>query len=139
MISKKLFPIIISIYFFQYAFESNLNYFNFQKFSKKNVLMHRPSIKKSLPQHSTVGSVLGPFLTSADHATKKTQVRNHHVVRNFLNLDPSFCTVIPQCVIGSDINLNTMILTNRNYLASLEIYFHCFFQRLKFFADKTFY
>ena len=48
MISKKLFPIIIFIYFFQYASERNLNYFNFQKVSKKNVLMQRPSIKKSL-------------------------------------------------------------------------------------------
>ena len=48
MISKKLFPIIIFIYFFQYVRERNLNYFNFQKVSKKNVLMHRPSIRKSL-------------------------------------------------------------------------------------------
>ena len=48
MISKKLFPIIIFIYFFPYANERNLNYFNFQKVSKKNVLMHRPPIKKSL-------------------------------------------------------------------------------------------
>ena len=50
MISKKLFPIIIFIYFFQYANERNLNYFNSQKVSKKNVLMHRPSIKKSVTQ-----------------------------------------------------------------------------------------
>ena len=50
MISKKLFPIIIFIYFLQYVSERNSNYFNFQKVSKKNVLMHRPSIKKSLPQ-----------------------------------------------------------------------------------------
>ena len=61
MISKKLFPIIIFIHFYQYASEGNLNYyasegnlnyFNFQKVSKQNVLMHRPSIKKSLPKHS---------------------------------------------------------------------------------------
>ena len=48
MISKKLFPIIIFIYFFQYVSERNLNYFKFQKVSKKNVLMHHPSIKKSV-------------------------------------------------------------------------------------------
>ena len=48
MISKKLFPIIIFIYFFQYVSERNLNYFNFQKVSKKKVPMHHPSIKKSL-------------------------------------------------------------------------------------------
>ena len=32
MISKKLFPIIIFIYFFQYASERNLNHFNFWQF-----------------------------------------------------------------------------------------------------------
>ena len=34
MISKKIFPIIIFIFFFQYVSERNLNYFNFQKVSK---------------------------------------------------------------------------------------------------------
>ena len=48
MIAKKTFFIIIFIYFFQYVRERNLNYFNFLKVSKKNVLMHRPSIKKSV-------------------------------------------------------------------------------------------
>ena len=57
MISKKLFPIIILIHFFQYASERNLNYFNFYKFSKKNVLMHRPSIKKSLLQYTDTASL----------------------------------------------------------------------------------
>ena len=51
MISKKIFPIIILIYFFQYVKERNLNYFNFQKVSKTKVLMlHHPCIKKSLAQ-----------------------------------------------------------------------------------------
>ena len=52
MISKKLFPVIIFIYFFQYV--SERNYFNFQKVSKKIVLMHHPSIKKSVVKFGLV-------------------------------------------------------------------------------------
>ena len=71
MISKKLFPIIILIYFFQYVSERNLNYFNFQKVSKKNVPMHHPSIKKSLTYltRKTYGqhwfTSLTPYLTAS--------------------------------------------------------------------------
>ena len=44
MVSKKLFPVIIFIYIFQYT--SKL--FQLLESFKKNVLMHHPSIKKSL-------------------------------------------------------------------------------------------
>ena len=63
MISKNLFPIIIFIYFFQYVSERNLDYFNFQKVSKKNVSMHHPYIKKSLTS-TTMYLYLGPAFQS---------------------------------------------------------------------------
>ena len=76
MISKKLFPIIIFIYFFQYASEMNLNYFNFQKFSKKYMLMHRPSIKKSLIKLSC--------LQKNNFGHTKSYAKRHRIIKIFL-------------------------------------------------------
>ena len=47
MISKKLFPIIIFIYFFQYVSERNLNYFNFWQFFIFHSKMYDWGVRKS--------------------------------------------------------------------------------------------
>ena len=47
MISKKIFPIIIFIYFFQYVNERNLNYFNFWQFLIFHSKMYDWVIRKS--------------------------------------------------------------------------------------------
>ena len=95
MISKNLFPIIIFIYFFQYASERNLNYFTFSKVSKKNVLMHHPSIKKSLNKPNQCHSFF--FSRGIKKARTNVSSSNRHGEMNLARVLVTICVVFLLC------------------------------------------